>query len=244
MKKTIRIIILVIAIGIMTFSGYKMWDIYREYTIGDQFYHEYANNFIIDIVEAREVEDEEEENHISIDFDALIVENQDVVGWIYSEATPINYPIVQSKDNDYYLRRMLNGSYNIAGSIFMDYRNSSDFTDLNTIIYGHNLKNGTMFGTLKEYRSEEYYEKHPIIYLATSKNNYSIEVIAGYQTDIYSNIYKIPETTEELEVLYEEIIERSTFKTNALFQEGDRLITLSTCTDGPDISRYVLIGKL
>lgn len=243
MKKTMRIIILILAIGIMAFSGYKLWNIYSEYAAGNKLYDDYANRFIINTVEAGEVE-EVEEAAFSIDFDALLAENQDVVGWIYSEATPINYPIVQSSNNDYYLRRLLDGSYNIAGSIFMDYRNSSDFTDLHTIIYGHNLKDGTMFGSLKEYRNQEYYEKHPVINLYTPEADYLIEIMAGYQTDIYSNIYSFPETREELESLYEEITRLSTFKSDLLLEEGDRLITLSTCTYGADISRYVLIGKI
>lgn len=247
MKNTIRFILLVIGLGLMTFSGVKLWDIYREYDDGDKLYHEYASKFIIDTVEASEVEDEQEKEqaNFSINFDALLAENQDIVGWIYSEATPINYPMVQSSDNDFYLRRLLDGSYNIAGSIFIDYRNSPDLSDdFNTIIYGHNMKNGSMFGTLKEYKNQEYYDKHSLIYIYTPEGNYSIELIAGYQTDIYSNIYKIPETTEELQDLYEEIVELSTFKTDIQLEEGDKLLTLSTCTDGADISRYVLIGKI
>lgn len=240
MKNTIRIIVLIIAIGAMAFSGYKLWNIYREYAAGDKLYNEYENRYIIHTVEAGEVE----EDDFSIDFDALLAVNQDIVGWIYSEGTVINYPMVQSRDNDYYLRRMLDGSYNIAGSIFIDYRNSPDLSDFNTIIYGHNLKNGSMFGTLKEYKNQEYYDKHSTIYIYTPEESYAIEIIAGYKTDVYSDIYKIPETIEELQTLYEEIIGLSTFKSNTSFQEGDRLVTLSTCTDGADISRYVLVGKI
>lgn len=240
MKKVIRIIGLVIAIGVMIFSGYKLWNIYTEYDAGDKLYSEYKNKYIIDTVEAVEVESDD----FSVDFDALLAENKDIVGWIYSEGTVINYPMVQSRDNDYYLRRMLDGSYNISGSIFIDYRNTSDLTDFNTIIYGHNLKNGSMFGTLKEYKNQEYYDKHSVISIYTPEESYTIELIAGYRTDVYSNIYKIPETTEELQVLYEEIVGLSTFETNISIQEGDRLVTLSTCTNGADTSRYVLIGKI
>ena len=240
MKRTIRVILIIFAIGIMAFSGYRLWSIYSEYAAGDKLYDDYADRFILQAV--TEVEDED--SAFTVDFDALLAENEDIVGWIYSEGTPINYPIVQSSNNDYYLRRLLDGTYNIAGSIFMDYRNSPDYTDLHTIIYGHNLKDGTMFGSLKEYRSQEYYDSHPIIHLYTPQGDYSIELIAGYQTDVYSNIYSFPESTEELDLLYEEITMLSTFKSDISFQEGDRLLTLSTCSDGGDISRYVLIGKI
>ena len=135
MKKTIRIIILILAIGIITFSGYKLWNIYSEYSVGEILYDDYLDRFVE--VEARETE------LIGIDFDALLAENKDIVGWIYSENTPINYPVVQGRDNDYYLHRMLDGTNNIAGTIFMDSRNDPNLGDYNTIIYGHNMKNGT-----------------------------------------------------------------------------------------------------
>ena len=185
------------------------------------------------------------EKKISVDFDSLIKENQDVVAWIYSENTPINYPVVQSHDNDYYLRRLLDHSYNIAGSIFMDYRNSPDFSDFNTIIYGHNLKTDTMFGSLKEYSSQEYYEKHSEIYLSTPQGDYVIELISAFRTDIDDDIYILPQNEKELEDLYHRVVEGSNFHADSSFEEGDRLITLSTCSDyGDEDVRYILIGKL
>ncbi len=246
MKKTIRIIIFILAIIIITYSGYNLWNIYSEYSAGERLYDDYASEFIIDLEEDLEpvLEEDEEEIIFSVDFDTLLDKNKDVVGWLYIKDTPINYPIVQGKDNDYYLRRLLDGSYNIAGSIFMDYKNSSELKDLNTIIYGHNLKNGNMFGSLKNYGSQEYYEEHQVMHLLTPESEYVIEMIAGYQTDIYSNIYKIPKTEEELLLFYDEIIELSTFKSNTSLKHGERLITLSTCSHGGDESRYVLIGKL
>lgn len=251
MKKIIGISVLILAVSLMSFSGFKLWNIYSEYAAGDELYDDYVNSFFHDNLDFEEVERVEEAEEVekktlnfAINFDDLFEENKDIVGWIYSENTPINYPIVQSSDNDYYLRRLLDGSGNIAGSIFMDYRNSADLTDLNTLIYGHNMKNDTMFGSLKKYRHQEYYDKHPNMYLSTPEGDFYIELIAGYETDIFSNIYILPETKEELDVLYEEIIERSTFETKASFQEGDRLITFSTCSNGPDTSRYVLVGKI
>ena len=246
MEKAIRIILLIIAMGVMSFSGYKLLCIYSEYAVGDKIYDDYVEKYTVETVDTVETVEnlEEEEFSFSIDFNGLLAENEDVVGWIYSEDTPINYPIVQSEDNKHYLRRLLDGSYNIAGSIFMDYKNPHDFTDFNTIIYGHNLRNGAMFSTLKEYNNQEYYEKHPTMYLFAPQAKYLIQLIAGYQTDIYSNIYTLPETEEELELLYEEIIGLSRFEANTIYEKGDRLLTLSTCSDGGDTARYVLIGKI
>lgn len=248
MKKTIRTILFVCSIGILVYSGYKLWDIYSEYAVGDKLYEDYVTTFTIDqstVKAAHVVEDEPEEFPLSIHFDALLEENMDVVSWIYSEDTPINYPVVQSSDNDHYLYRMLDGTDNSAGSIFMDYRNASDLSDLNTIIYGHNMKNETMFGTLKHYQSQQYYEEHPDIYLSTPQEDYKIELVAGYQTDTSAEIFhNLPETTEEVALLFDEVTKRSTFQTNASFQKGDRLITLATCSTGDRTDRYVLIGKM
>ena len=85
---------------------------------------------------------------ITVDFERLQEENKDIIAWLYCPDTEINYPVVQSKDNEYYLRRLLDGTWNIAGTLFMDYRNAADCSDLHTIIYGHNMKNNTMFGSL------------------------------------------------------------------------------------------------
>lgn len=228
----------------MSFSGYKLWEIKSEYMEGERIYAGYAANYVEtvkvgDIAEAAIVS-----APISIDFDALFTENQDIVGWIYGENTPINYPIVQSDDNNYYLRRMLDGSYNIAGSIFMDYRNSPDFRDFNTIIYGHNLRTEDMFGSLKDYSNQSYYEKHPEMYLSTPDEDYKIELISGYKTDIYDHVYILPKTEEDLEILFDKLVEQSNFIADSSLQKGDKLITLSTCSDGPDTARYVLIGKI
>ena len=78
---------------------------------------------------------------ITVDFERLQEENKDIIAWLYCPDTEINYPVVQSKDNEYYLRRLLDGTWNIAGTLFMDYRNAADCSDLHTIIYGHNMKN-------------------------------------------------------------------------------------------------------
>lgn len=242
---------LILALGMMTYSGYELVDICSEYAAGSEIYRDFANQFVSsDICGEKVVASYDlsprlkEMVPISVDFDSLLKENKDIVGWIYSQDTPINYPVVQSTDNNYYLRRLLDGSYNIAGTIFMDCQNSPDLTDLNTIIYGHNMKNNTMFGTLQKYMDQEYYEKHPIIYYITPQQGYKVELIGGYVTDITSDIYKIPLKKEEQGALFEEIVEQSAFVTNTSFREGNRLITLSTCSYEYDTARFVLVGKI
>ena len=243
MRKTFRIIIIILAIIIIVFSGNKLWHIYLEYDEGKRLYDDYANRFIIKNTGVEETIEETPEL-ITIDFDALLSENRDLVGWIYSENTPINYPIVQTSDNNYYLHRMLDGTHNIAGTIFMDPRNDPNLKDYNTIIYGHNMKNNTMFGSLQKYMEQDYYDNHPVIYYLTPDQNYEIQLVAGYVTEAWSDTYNIPQTIEEQNKLSQDMMSKSLFKTGVSFEEGDNIVTLSTCAYDFDGARYVVIGRL
>lgn len=181
---------------------------------------------------------------ISVDFDRLRLNNEDVKAWLYCKDTLINYPVAQAADNDYYLHRLLNGTYNSAGTLFMECTNQEDFSDWNTLIYGHNMKNNTMFGTLTDYRDQKYYDEHPVWYLLTPDGDYRIELISGFVTDTSSVIYSIPQTQEAKNELVDAIMRKSNFKTNATISPEDRLITFSTCTYDYDEARYVLVGIL
>ena len=181
---------------------------------------------------------------IQVDFERLLLNNKDVKAWLYCKDTLINYPVAQAADNDYYLHRLLNGTYNRAGTLFMECTNQEDFSDWNTLIYGHNMKNNTMFGTLTDYRDQEYYDEHPVWYLLTPSGDYRIELISGFVTDTSSEIYSIPQTQEAKNELVDAIMRKSNFKTNATISPEDKLITFSTCTYEYDEARYVLVGIL
>ena len=181
---------------------------------------------------------------IEVDFDALAEKNGDIIAWLYSEDTPINLPVVQSTDNDYYLRRMIDGTWNSSGSLFADCRNASDFSDQNTIIYGHNMKNDEMFGTLPNYKDQSYYDEHPVMWLLTPNGDYKIELVAGYVTETTSDVYSFDQSEEAVFSTVQQVIENSTFTTDAVIHQGDRFLTLSTCSYEYDNARYVLIGRL
>ena len=194
-------------------------------------------------------EKEEESNiknnfPIEVDFEALKNKNEDIIAWIYSEGTPINYPIVQAKDNDYYLRRLIDGTYNQAGTLFMDYRNNKDFNDFNTIVYGHNMKNDRMFGTLTNYENQNYYNEHKEMFLYTEKEKFKIEIFAGFITSSESDIYYFPKTSTTNEKLIDFAEKNSTFKSNINVSNEDKIITLSTCSYNFENARYVVLGIL
>lgn len=239
MKKCLKVIILIICFCCFCFFLYKICSYLIEENANKKL-----NNDLIDIaitVQNQDSVDEENtvesEIPITVDFDKLKEQNKDIVAWIYSENTPINYPIVQTDNNSEYLYKMIDGSYNKAGTLFIDYRNNCDFSDNITIIYGHNMKNDLMFGTLTKYKDQSYYETHKKIYLVTPNNSFKIELLIGSVVSADSNIYNFSDTTDFLNM-------NSTFKSAVNVQENDNFIILSTCSYDYDDARYILVGVL
>ena len=146
----LRTLILIICIGVFCFSAYELIKIFLEYNEGAQEYHkieQYTNEPV-----------ESGSSEFSVDYEGLRAINDEIVGWIRVPDTTINYPIMQTGNNDYYLSYTFERNTNIAGSIFMDYRNAADFSDRNTIIYGHNMYySGVMFGTLYKTANSSWY---------------------------------------------------------------------------------------
>lgn len=147
----------------------KLFGAYLKYQKGDVSYEklqEYVQEPEEEESPESEKEKEEPKNrYLEIDFAGLKAVNLDVIAWIQIPALDISYPVVQGKDNAYYLHHLFSGESNINGSIFVDCHNQPDFTDQNTIVYGHNMKNGSMFGTLDKYQDKELFEQHPEFYL-------------------------------------------------------------------------------
>lgn len=180
-----------------------------------------------------------------INFKALQAVNPDVIGWIYSPNTTINYPVVQGDDNAYYLKHLADRTENRNGCPFLDVQNRPDFTDDNSIIYGHHMQNGTMFAGISWYEDQSYYDEHPVMYFMTPSAAYWIELFSGYITTMDSSAYmqNFGSTREHTEWL-KEVSGRSDFRANLEISAYDRVITLSTCAYRFENARYVLHGKL
>lgn len=228
--KLLTIIVFVFAFFVLAASSVKLYNYNQEKTQLEK------------LVEKNVKIDKKSECPISVDFDKIKKINDDICGWIYSEGTPINYPVVHCEDNEYYLHRTIEGEYSYAGTLFMDYRNSDNFTDKNTIVYGHNMKNDTMFGTLLEYRENEYFGKHSKMFFLTPIKNYKINLIAGAYVSNTSEIYNI--TTEDAEKNVLNLINNSAFDSGYNYSKEDRFITLSTCINENSNMRYILIGTI
>lgn len=179
-----------------------------------------------------------------IDFKKLRKKNKDIIAWIYCEGTPINYPIVQGSNNEVYLHQLTNGSYNENGALFLDSKCKSDFSDLNSIIYGHNMHSNAMFGSLDRYKHQKYYDKHPDIWLLTPNGNYVIELFAGFVTSDDSISYNQTYSEDDFNSYIKSSIEKSTFNSEVDTDSIDKIITLSTCSYEYENARYVVLGKL
>lgn len=181
---------------------------------------------------------------VDLDLNNLKNINSDTVAYLKVESTNINYPVVKSNDNEYYLNHSFNKNKNQEGWIFLDYRNNINNLDNNTIIYGHNRLTGTMFGSLKNLLNKSYQEStNHYIYLTTENNNYVFEVFSTYITSNESYYLK---TTFEDDNEYLEFLNtlktRSTYNFNIELNSDDKIITLSTCSGSND--RMVVHGKL
>lgn len=181
---------------------------------------------------------------IAIDFDRLYKISGDTVAWLFAPGTRINYVIAQGSDNDYYLNHLLDGTVANGGTLFVDCRCNADFTNWNTIIYGHHMKNGTMFAGLMDYQDPDYYEEHPVMYLYVPGKRYKLELIAGYTTDIYDMVFSIPITKEERGEIIAHAASVSSFISGVTVSEEDKLVTLSTCSYAYEDARYVVIGRI
>lgn len=186
---------------------------------------------------------------IVVDFDALQKENEDVIGWIYCEDTVIDYPVLRGEDNDYYLHHTYDGKKSISGSIFVDTNNRPGFVDSNTVIYGHHMKNKSMFATISNWAKQDYYEEHPVMWLLTPERDYKIVVFSEYTTSAYSDTYMMYQAPcPEMDEYLKKAAEKSNFKSDAQSEEqldkNARYVLLSTCAYVFDNARDVLHGKL
>ena len=175
--------------------------------------------------------------------------NPDIVGWLICEGTTINYPIAQGSDNSRYLNRLFDNKRGKAGTPFLDFENSPDFTDRNSIIYCHNLLDNSMFSVLTEYRQQAYYDAHPVMLLFTPDGACFVEIFAAFtaspgeaggDTSPWRQAW---DTDDDFTVWLTRAQSRSVIQTNVVVDTHDKVLTLSTCINrGRD--RFLVMGRL
>lgn len=243
-RRTLTFIVLLVFLGSVGFLVYTQ----QQNRSSSLLYEQALKDFTSDMAE-EDVQKAQEEIReippIEVDFESIQRTYGNVIGWIYCEGTVINYPVVQGTDNAYYLKHAYDGTYTTSGSIFIDCDNKADFSDSNTIIYGHHMRNKTMFAPLGSWEEQSFYEEHPVIWLLTPEQDYKIVLFSAYTTSSKSETYTIFEgPSEELNFYLQNAAAKSKFQTEIMFEEGERYVTLSTCSYAFDNARSVLHGKL
>lgn len=185
------------------------------------------------------------EEMAAIDLAALREVNGDVVGWIRIPDTKIDYPLMQGEDNEHYLKHTWKGGKNVVGSIFLESRNSPDLTDYNTIVYGHNMSNGSMFAGLHKFRKQDYWEDHPYVYIATDDGVFRYEIFASYRADVESPAYGLSFNQMKTRTTFlQHSQESSVIDTGIQPEKTDRIVTLSTCSGAGYSNRWVVQARL
>ncbi len=181
-----------------------------------------------------------------LDHDELYRINDHYQCWLYASGTPIDYPVVQCRNNDYYLNRLFNRTVNPAGTLFIDYRNLPEFQDPNTLIYGHHMRDSSMFHSLTDFETEGFFDAHPFMVVVSKDEIYVVEVFAGYVTDSSDHCYDIAISDEkDMRRFVDLAKQKSDFNAHVDVDcKKDHVVTLSTCAYNFDNARYVVLGRL
>jgi len=245
-KKKVNIItdvILIMLLVIMGFSGYKLYTIYNDYAEAKNTYDDLRG----EIKYKPSKKEIEEQNSLDIDWKRLKEINPDIIGWIYCEDTPIDYPILQGKDNDYYLYKLYTHEYSIAGSIFADYNCLNPFNGDMTILYGHRMKDLSMFATLKYYFWEDFFNDHPTMEIYTPEKNYTLELFSAKEVgdmNYYRYNFSSPGDKDEYIRKITTTNEMIGYDNRVKVNAEDKLVMMSTCTSRLDNNRLVVWGRL
>lgn len=242
---------ILVCLAVMAFSAYKLISTMLAYKAGEDEYNDllaYTSpaTDLDDPTELTPSDSEEtvlEPAPIDVDFESLQAINEDIVGWLYIGALDLSYPIVQGDDDDYYLHRTFEKQYNFAGSIFVEAKNSDDFSDPNTIVYGHNMKNGSMFGTLRTILSQNLYEENPYFWILTPDGDHKYQMFSLHVVKTGGEVYTLFEGTDETFVEWAESMQEQSAADleDVTFDTDSKIATLSTCT-GDSSTRFVVQG--
>ena len=195
--------------------------------------------------ELKSNENREDFPEMEVDFKALREKNPDTVGWLYVGSCGISYPIVQGEDNDYYMNHTFEGTVNSSGAIIMDYRDDKYLKDCNTFIYGHNMKNGSMFGSLKKLlKDETLYDSDPYIYVYLPGYIYRYKIFSYYKDKPDSKMYWTADTLQEYRQYIRDALSLSVRDLGVETSEENNMVTLVTCSgSGAGKMRFFVHGE-
>lgn len=239
MKQMLRRVLQLILLCIFLFSAWQLAKVFMEYQKGNQIYEEAQ-------IIAGIPEESQEDAKCPVDFAELKKENSEIFGWITIEDTPIQYPLLQGEDNEYYLTHAYNGQSSSFGSIFLDERNNKEMSDRHTILYGHNMKNKAMFGSLSRYRDLEYAKKHKYIQIYLPDRVLTYQIFSAYKAHVLDEVYTLEfQDDAAFQLMLDEMLSAGQMMPEPIPTTEDRILTLSTCTPAGDVNyRFVVNAVL
>ena len=244
----VPVIFLVLFASVAIFSLVKIITINSEYKKSEKEYKDIADDAIISIKDLDIDEKEKEEEvipYLIVDHNKLYEKNSDYLAWIRVQDTEINYPVVDGVDNEKYLKRSFEGVWSSSGCIFTDCRNSTDFSDFHTIIYGHSMLDHSMFFALQRYPKSDYFYNHNKVEIYRDNKLYIYTAFSFFKAQSDGNVYFSNKDTEsEKQSFINYLIRNSYFDTGMEVTPEDQIITLSTCVEAEGNDRWVLHCKL
>ena len=255
MKKTICIILMVVFVALFSTSTYFIFDHYRQDKQQAELYDSLAD--MVDSAADTEEEPAEpvfytEEKTVLPELAELFQQNSDLAGWIRIEDTNINYPVMHTPDNpDFYLKHGFDKEYSDYGCPYVQENCDVQLPSDNVILYGHHMKNGSMFADLEKFRSQDFWQEHKTFFFNTVTDRYEYEIISVFKTFVYSDSpesfkyyhFVNAETPEDFSAFIDRCKELSLYDTEVSAEYGDKLITLSTCEYSHTNGRLVVVAK-
>ena len=240
-------LLLIIAIGGMVYSGYGLFNIWYEYKKNDTSYQN-VRKYQPEIIPATGTwaDTPFKFQFTREEFESLYAINNDLIGWIVIPGTNVNYPMVQGSDSEYYLHHNFEKQVNSGGAIFLDSEQKTPFDDKNTIIYGHHMRDGSMFGSLKNLEEQSFLDNNNKVYIATKDYQYMYQIFSIYvdNPDSDSYYYKFASDDEFISYL-KKLKSKSAVNSDVNdFVAGDKIITLSTCSYEFNDARLIVHAKL
>ncbi len=239
MKEKLRKLLLVICVCVFAYSAFQLGSIFYNYYKIEKDSEELIEEYVTNSVDKNAKEEDPLKR--SIDFKKLKERNSDVIGWLYIPDTTIDEPILKGESNDIYLHYDIDKNYKTAGQVFIDEINTKDFKDDNTIIYGHNMRNGSRFHDLRYYVEKEFYDGHNLIYIYLPDGSINVyKAFSAKIIDASSDFYR-------KDINYKKYVQKA--QANArqksdVSDEQQPLILLSTCYGRDSDSRYVVFARL
>lgn len=229
LDRLLNLILILVLVIILLFAGYALWDSYMVLHKADLSNE--VMYFKPDV-----------SNPSLTELQAI---NAEVCAWLTVDATHIDYPVLRGDDNTKYLNQSIYGDYSLGGSIFLDYRCSKDFSDQYSLIYGHHMAGGKMFGDIEKFADKTYFDEHPTGWLYLPGKTCQLEIIAFLEVDAYTSVlFNLPLGEGGWNDIAAHIQEDATYRRGAELTDQDRIVALSTCAEETTNGRTILIARM